>query len=77
MAEHFRFQKGLRHGCAVDGDEAPVLALAVRVNGLRDEFLAGAALALDRTVASVGATRSIISQTLRMAGLSATMFSNW
>src|SRR3974390_237661 len=44
MAENFAFNESLRDGRAIDGDERPALAGAKRVDGARNQFLAGAAV---------------------------------
>jgi hypothetical protein len=47
VAEEFGLEEVLGEGGAVDGDEGLVLAGGVEVEGAGDEFLAGAAFALD------------------------------
>ncbi len=46
-AEQLGLEERLRHRGAVDGNEGTAAASAILVDGLRDELLAGAALALD------------------------------
>jgi hypothetical protein len=45
VAEEFGFQEIFGHGAAVDGNEGLIAARAGVVNGARQQFLAGAALA--------------------------------
>ena len=45
VAEQFAFEQLLGNGGAVDGQERLLAAVAVMVNGPRDQFLAGAAFA--------------------------------
>ena len=47
MAEELRFEKALRKGGAVDGDEGLVAPRARCVQRMREQFLAGTALASD------------------------------
>ena len=54
VAEDFAFDQRLRNRGAVDGDERLRLARAERVNGARDQFLAGAALAGDQDGGGAG-----------------------
>src|SRR6266498_5355115 len=48
MPEEFTLQQLLGNSPAVDGDERFVLAIAVIVEGTRNEFLAGTTLAVDQ-----------------------------
>ena len=48
VAEELALEQGLGNGAAVDGHEGPVGPVAALVDGLGDEFLAGAALAVDQ-----------------------------
>ena len=50
VAEELRLEQVAGHGGAVDADERLVGARARRVDGLRDDLLAGAALAVDEDV---------------------------
>ncbi len=54
MAEERRFEQFGRHGAGVDGHEGLVAARRVGVNGLGDQFLAGAAFALDQHRGAAG-----------------------
>ncbi len=47
VTEQFALQQVLRNGRAIDGEERPVVARAVLMDGARDEFLSRAALAGD------------------------------
>ena len=47
VTEQFALEQRLRDGRAIDGDERRFGAMAVLVNGPRDEFLAGPRFALD------------------------------
>jgi len=58
VTEEFALEQIGRDRRAIDADQRAVAALAVVVDGARHQFLAGAGLAVIRTVASVGATRS-------------------
>src|SRR2546430_5288345 len=49
VAEQLRLQQVLRHGAAVDGDERLVAARAATMDGARQQLLAAAALAGDRS----------------------------
>src|SRR5687768_5173673 len=44
MAEHLRFEKRLREGSAVDGNQGAARPAAVLMNELGDDFLSGPAL---------------------------------
>ena len=48
VAEEFAFQQLLRDGGAIDGQERLLAAVAVMIDGARDQFLARAALAGDK-----------------------------
>jgi hypothetical protein len=74
VAEQLALQQVLLQGGAVDGDEGPVLAAAVAVDGAGDELLAVPLSPRTSTVVSVPATFSISWRTLRVAGLSPTMW---
>ena len=54
VAEERGLQQFRRHGAGVDGDKWLVAARRVGVNGLGDEFLAGAAFALDEHSGAAG-----------------------
>src|SRR6185437_4511708 len=48
MAEQLAFEQGLGQGRAIDGDERPVTPGTGAMNAARNQFLAGAGLALDQ-----------------------------
>ena len=50
MAEEFGFDEVFRDGAAGDGDKSVCRDLAVLVNGLRHQFLAGSGFAIDEHV---------------------------
>src|SRR5215813_10020388 len=47
MTEQLALQQRLRERAAVDGDERPIAARSLEVDGARDQFLAGSGLAVD------------------------------
>ena len=48
MAKEFTLQQCVHDGCTINGHKRPVGAAAVAVDGAGNEFLSGAALALDQ-----------------------------
>ena len=54
VTEERRFEQLRRHGAGVDGNEWPIATGRVGVNRLRDQLLAGTALALDQDCGTAG-----------------------
>ena len=71
VAEEFGFQQRFGQRGAVDGDKRTAGARALIVDHADDELFAGAALAVDQTVVSSGATRAASSRTSCIAALPA------